>query len=408
MIRILKNNQLPIYLLFLIISMSFFSVALQNILLVLLVITIIYLKGKSLLNFKKFTRNYFNALLIIIIPMLLSIISSMYSVNLEEALDTLMTRSILIAIPLLFLIVDYNEKHYIKASQLFIISTVISTVIMLAKGFFLYIDKQVFFHPNYSHFFNLIHHPYYGAYAIMALVIFLNNFKKYNFNKPIKVLVIILIVIGILLSTARLAQIFLLLVIFNFLFKKLKISFSKTIVTSIISLIIIGFVAFSYSGIRSKYSQSLNSSSSPRIIIWKKSLELLSNDVFPFYGIGIGDYQKELNKLYRTGVLEKEIIGVDLKGYNPHNQYLEFFITNGYIGVFYLLCLILLFYKAIKSRNSSFVLFVLLLAGFSFTECIFNRQLGVYFYACFCSLFLLTYIQTPSKLHNEKTHISTS
>jgi len=132
-------------------------------------------------------------------------------------------------------------------------------------------------------------------------------------------------------------------------------------------------------------------SSVARILIWQTSLELIKKN--PLFGVGTGDVELELMKLYK----EKNIkLAVD-ETLNAHNQYLQTFIALGIIGFVALIASFV--FPAVYAFRKKQLLYLLFLAIFAFNllvESMLERQAGVVFYALFNSfLFYYSFSENP-------------
>jgi O-antigen ligase len=112
----------------------------------------------------------------------------------------------------------------------------------------------------------------------------------------------------------------------------------------------------------------------------------------PILGTGIGDVQNDLNECYEA------------KGYktildmNPHNQYFQFLLESGILGlVSYVLCILFIAIKANKSSNYLLSYFILMFSLCSLTESLLERQQGVMFFSYFLSFLACSFSSDPLK-----------
>jgi O-antigen ligase len=128
-----------------------------------------------------------------------------------------------------------------------------------------------------------------------------------------------------------------------------------------------------------------------RLAIWKSIIEILNYDRAWLLGTGIGDTQNKLTKHYRKKNIYPgdEVLG--FKGflhYNAHNQYFEFLISTGLFGVMlFLIWLIVLFYKAIRTQKTEWICFLILMCFFFITESALNAHKGVMLFMLINSLY---------------------
>lgn len=119
-----------------------------------------------------------------------------------------------------------------------------------------------------------------------------------------------------------------------------------------------------------------------RFIFWKAACEVVSRH--PLIGVGTGDIQDELNKVYQS-----KFPNLNASFYlRPHNQFLSMAATYGLIGL--CIFLISLFYPVFILRKQLpklfWIYFVILLLSFM-TEDTLGTQAGIGFYAIFFIFF---------------------
>lgn len=118
--------------------------------------------------------------------------------------------------------------------------------------------------------------------------------------------------------------------------------------------------------------------------LWTAAINANDNILF---GNGIGDIQITLNTAY-----EKANLKTPLKlQYNSHNQYIQYYVGLGMVGLFAFLYLLFYYAKLfIVNKNSVGLQFILVVAILSFTECLWNRHNGVVFIVFLIMLLELT------------------
>ncbi|MEM6963283.1 MAG: hypothetical protein AAF573_00870, partial [Bacteroidota bacterium] len=106
-------------------------------------------------------------------------------------------------------------------------------------------------------------------------------------------------------------------------------------------------------------------------------------------GVGTGDIQDELNKIYQKRNLQTEL----QYNQNTHNQYLQTTATLGILGGTWLLVLYFLpFYQAFRHKDYLYCLFILLILLAFLTESILQTQRGTMLVGFFHSLFFAKYL----------------
>lgn len=129
-----------------------------------------------------------------------------------------------------------------------------------------------------------------------------------------------------------------------------------------------------------------------RIQKWQYALELIKEN--PIIGVGIGDAPDELMRVYAENDFQ---IGIKNK-FNSHNEYLQFAIHSGILGLLFLL--ISLAYPAwvgLKSQKNLFLAFVILFSLSLITEAMFERTKGIMFFTFFYSILAGFFIYPEEK-----------
>ncbi len=123
-----------------------------------------------------------------------------------------------------------------------------------------------------------------------------------------------------------------------------------------------------------------------RYFRWKEIGKVFLDNGNILIGNGSGDIYEIYLQAYANGGFDQALT----ENYNAHNQYLEFLIGNGLLGLtVYLLVLV---HFAIKTRlRDSALAFFILIVIFSFTESVLVRGKGVMFFAFFYPLFIKYY-----------------
>ncbi len=121
-----------------------------------------------------------------------------------------------------------------------------------------------------------------------------------------------------------------------------------------------------------------------RIHIWRNSLKVVYNN--PIIGVGTGDAEDALRKEFEKS--GHTVLAV--RNTNTHNQYLDFVVRYGLIG---LLIIGGFFLRAIRKsmiqKNAVMLMFLAMLVTVMLTENILNRQYGVVFFSFFYGYLLL-------------------
>lgn len=119
-----------------------------------------------------------------------------------------------------------------------------------------------------------------------------------------------------------------------------------------------------------------------RLITWKfVLLEMKSNNYL--IGTGSGDSQELIDNVYRKHKMDD----AGYLGLNMHNQFLEFFVSFGLIGLLYfIIILFVCFQKAIKQNDYLYLIFLFSFSFMSLTESNLQAHRGIVFFVLLNSL----------------------
>ncbi len=366
---------LIIVFLFLYIGLIYFSIAISNILLGIGVFLFLlaWIKDEIQLDFKKSNIVLF---LLLIIPFLLTIITVLHSEDLANGMRSIRLRLPVLIIPFILIFININDKTIKKGITVFTILTFIATLYTLFEAS-KFINEGILFQPDFTFFITPIQHPYFGIYLLIAFVSLI-EFKLIK-NKTLKYIVLFLFIIGIVISTSRLAYILLFLLL---IFYSVKNVSKKKSILFLIALTVFSVLFVSTNkNLQLKFKTTFDYQNSPRLKLWDNAIKVLNNSENKLFGIGVGDYYKTKEDPY----FFKENSG-GLYGYDPHSQFFEFYITTGYTGIIFMLIFLLFGIFKIKGQNRYARIIFLIILTFSLTESILNRQYGVQLYSIFIPL----------------------
>jgi O-antigen ligase len=118
-----------------------------------------------------------------------------------------------------------------------------------------------------------------------------------------------------------------------------------------------------------------------RILSWDASLEVIKHNLF--FGVGEGNKAEALQAVYQ----QKAYVVPARENFNSHNQYLDFLIGGGLVGLFfYLTGLFFLGRKSIKESNFPLLAFLLIFSFNALFENLLSRYWGLLFFSVFISL----------------------
>ncbi len=367
----------------------------STIILIVLVVCSIIHKGRN--NVKNF------AFLIFPILYLITIISVFYSKNYN--LSYLEQRASFIAFPLIFLTLKMNNNDYVRVLKSFVFGCVIALVICFLNAFynsFSIVNDSIVFQPvvnsefsffyavvrdgNYffSKFFSIFHQTtYFSIYLNTAIAIIL-SLSLWREHKSY-ILFLFLFLTGIFQISSK-AGIFTAIIIFLF-FTFIKIRNVGLRFLSYGFIISIGLLIATQNP-RGKVmiDNILNSGLSfnkndrdgfaLRLMSWDAAVDVLKEHFL--IGMGISDVQDELDKKY----VDKKYKTPHKEHFNAHNQYLQFYLEYGLIGL--IAILLILYFVVNKSKDEKLNLSIFLILVFNFLfESFMNRYSGISFVLLF-------------------------
>ncbi|NER13248.1 hypothetical protein GWK08_07340 [Leptobacterium flavescens] len=233
-----------------------------------------------------------------------------------------------------------------------------------------------------------LHPAYYSLYILTAIIILFHFFKKS------KLLNQIFVVLGILylsffiihLSSRTSIVILYVIILFNlitFLFKKKKILrgflfLALFHIFAYLAITNIGTTKYRFQHIFgfTYYTGYTVNDGDHKLKLWSAAFHANKN---VFWGNGIGDVQKALNEQYELNNLEKPLN----RSYNSHNQYIEYYVGMGVMGLLAFLYILFYYLKNFYQRRNLIGLqFIISTSLLYLVECVWNRHNGIVF-ICF-------------------------
>ena len=153
-------------------------------------------------------------------------------------------------------------------------------------------------------------------------------------------------------------------------------------------IVILGLLFFTRWGeiltaIRSNPSVKKENTLDVRKMITQGDLDLASEHFVA--GVGPQNLQKKLDQCY----YQFEGNAFDRHNFNTHNQYFDYLLSYGIMGLIVLLIVVIVpLYKAIRGGDAILMSFIVLIMLCMLTENILSRQAGIVFYAFFNALLL--------------------
>lgn len=329
---------------------------------------------------------------------LLHLIGLLYTENVPAGLFDIQVKLSLLIFPVVIISRPFNEKQVNAIFYSFIAGGIIASIAMLVRAVYLYytLGENNFFYEAFSF---ILHPSYLSMYLNVAIAWMLINLlqhkMKERYYKLYAFLVIVFFSFVIILLSSKMGLITMILmyacffIYYILVHKKYLLGISGIVMIAVMIFFITRFVPEVVLRVQTAVaavtagnsSQTESESTAVRLLIWKASNQVISENLL--FGVGTGDVKEELMKEYKrrgmTGAIEYSL--------NTHNAFYQVFVGLGLIGFsFLLLQLFIPLFFAYKKSNSIYLLFLLIvLLNFS-VEAMLETQAGVMFYAFFNSL----------------------
>jgi len=328
----------------------------------------------------------------------------LFTDNIDYGLKILERNLVWVLIPLVIpLGLSIRKKVLFQAFKVFSLTVhllVFTLVVIAIWNYSSTNDPLVFYYDNLTSIIKF-HPVYLAVYLLFGMLIFVESWRKKELNVSVYWVVLIVLVDFILLvllssKTVLISFIFVLLIL---VFRELKSP--RKIGLSIVGLILLGIFVMQFSETKKRINDSLFSSwelldketfkyNDPftgitlRLITWKFVMKKYIAEENIVVGVGTGDDRDYINAVYK----DRNMDAAGYLDFNLHNQYLEYFLKFGLIGLLYFLTILFLsFRKAIKEKNKLYFSFLLIFCLFSLTESNLEVQRGIVFFVLINSIF---------------------
>lgn len=335
--------------------------------------------------------------------------------KLNQNWSHLETKLSLLLFPLFIVIgTDLKKKFLFDIFKIFIFGCCISIILCLANSIYNFLlqgEVNYFYYKKIS----FLHHPgYYSMYLNFATGLLylnlLNPIKNHKIQISWSWIIIIIFSFFIILISSRTGWITNIIINGVFIFtitKRKKFNRRHWTFMLIIGFSIAGLISLS-SPLKNRFNEIIKhtfyaekqsnypSSTSTRIKAWEATVELAKKNWL--FGLGTGYGGKELNKIYR----DKGYFSLKKKNINPHNQYLQYLLDHGIIGIILLFFLtIVMFIISLKEKNYDYTIFLLIMILNFTTESVLETQSGIVFFSLFNTLFFFQWLDKKQHLFDQ-------
>jgi O-antigen ligase len=333
-----------------------------------------------------FLQNKFSILLLsslFWIPLL----GTIYTNNLDAALDELRIKLPFLIFPLILLTVRLKDCRPFVMNQ-FLFGVLAASLLALAKVVYFKINNlgNYFYYSKFSEFLDK-HTTYFSLFVVICMLWLLWQFVHRKANRLLLIIGALALLYILYLLSVRISIIALavgsLVTILSFV-----ASTWKRILILIIIPVLLGSIYFTpYFQKRFDPSTTETAQISDiefRELHWKAVLETIAQNNL-LIGYGTRTHRDYLYNKYK----EYGLTSAYKEGYNAHNQYLEVFLEFGTIGFVIFLSLILYLLWVFKKNEDYFALSILLVfLIYMLTESIFQRHSGIVIFSFLTALYL--------------------
>ena len=339
--------------------------------------TIVMIVGFDLLKKKKFS---FDKSMLLVVYFIILSGSFFYSLEQNLALKMIVKSLPFLLLPIgLLTTSSFSKKeiNYIGLGLLY--GNIITILISLIYGVLVFKKNPLPLKDGFSYFTNYIdiHPSYFSVFILFSIVLLFwaNKDNKYFSNVKKGIVFILLIAIQLYLkSRAGLIATTLIFFIYGL------INFKKKV--TLLVVLIPGIILCSF-----KNNEFLNRNTSTsvddRVSIWESAIDVIKNNML--FGVGIGDYQLELDRQYYLNSFDH---GINDR-LNTHNQFLQTFVTSGLIGFLSLIIIfVVLMHDAVKNKNELILYFVIDIGVLMLFDSVLVRQHGILFFTFFTTILI--------------------
>ncbi|MBX2894997.1 MAG: O-antigen ligase family protein [Cyclobacteriaceae bacterium] len=345
------------------------------------------------------------------------IVGLFYSSNLKEGFFELEKRVAFLIFPLTLATIRIGKKSINTILYCFVSACTIGALVCVINGLYFLSqgDSSYLYYHKLSGAINFKNAIYFSLYIAFSLVIML-MFIRQNWSTVstihktlLTLLSLFLFTFLILLSSKMITTAFMVFLgyfIYDTIPRK---NFGKVLMIFIGFIIFFGSVFAISKNLRYRFIETFENTfhqenplslsdyrnyhftgGTIRLAIWKIIFEIVNENKAWVGGVGTGDHQDLLTKTYvkKNVYPGDETIGTEgFHHYNAHNQFFQFYLSNGLIGLlFFFVMIYFVWTNAVQNKNLLLLSLVLFLVLFSFTESALSAQKGIVFFCFFLSL----------------------
>lgn len=401
----MKHKDIFVYLMSAFVSSILLPLIVSTILYVLLIVYTLYYAVKN-----KIKPSFSVVTLAFIALYILMVLSYFWTINKDLTLIGIGRKLAFLIIPLIFLFIPkFNLKDTNRLFKYFTFAMVGYAMFFIGYGSWHYIKTGDMVNLTLHGLVSVLdlNRVYVSFFAVIAFFHLLFNEKKNVINS---LLMLLLFLFLILLSSKTILITAMVTIVF-FSFWKNKSIFGIKSVISIVIVVSTLSVLFKlhskfYTELIPNYKEIMTmqdykknyyfNGSELRLLYTRFLLEYQMEEPILFTGFGLNATQVKLNEK----CLKYNVPPGYGSQYNFHNQYNQILAEIGILGLLLLIYILFLGFKYVIMHHYTFGIAVFIVyTTFLFTESVFNRQRGIYF-------FLITYFLIMNIKFSKKTNSS--
>ncbi|MBQ9472934.1 MAG: O-antigen ligase family protein [Bacteroidales bacterium] len=323
---------------------------------------------------------------------LIYVVSVFYSTNTAEGWRNATAKLTLALVSIVVLVIPkglFTKKEVGVVMQFFTLSLVVRFIVRLLITLYdlLYAGRP---HDELmGSYFDPLHHTYLSMYLLFALSYIALQLLRGQWewrHWPFVVALLLVVYLVVLQSRAALL-IFLAFAVaaWFYLFfgqKRVKLALFLLLAAVVGSALMFAVIPGSQKRLFNTITAVISGDyHDDRYYTTKATLAVISSNM-PF-GVGAGDREEQLVQQYQLIGAEKALAHT----YNSHNQYLDTLMATGIPGLLVLVALFAVpLFAAVKERRYLLLALVTIVAFNALFESLFERQMGLIFFAVFCAM----------------------
>lgn len=324
-------------------------------------------------------------------------IGLIYTQNISDSLRDVERTLALLLIPLVIL--SHSKEHFNLKRILISLGVGLGIAMIICWSVIAYsissnatpwVQAGYFFKWIYTSWNLLLPLDGHPSYFAVLLVLFITSlmksevFSAFRKKRLVFIATLLLFILFLVETGSRIGVIALVIIV---TFQTIRYMNRTWIVSSILLLISLVLLSLQFDYLGSKFDLILDSQGNinfERYHRWTNIIETLDDKDSMFLGVGSGDSQELYDTAYISGKFYKAL---ELN-YNAHNQFIEFLVGNGIVGLFIFSWVLYIFIRRTKLKGDALSFFIIITL-FSFSESIFGRAQGVFIFSFFYALFIL-------------------